>query len=184
MRGELGGVVGSPVREDSLRQVPHPFIRIEFGSIGRKSLEPETGEPAAELADGVAFVNPAIIPEDDHGPAQVTKKMAEKPARLRMFDVLLHMKAVVEAEAVPDGTHGDARDDRDLVPTVAMAVDWRHAAGGPCSLDAGHQQEPTFIYEDEVGPQPTGVFFTRGQSRRFHRSMAGSSRSTARRAGF
>jgi hypothetical protein len=35
-----------------------------------------------------------------------------------------------------------------------------------------------------VGAQPCGVFFTRGQSFRFQRSMAPSSRSKARPSGF
>jgi hypothetical protein len=35
-----------------------------------------------------------------------------------------------------------------------------------------------------VGCQPSGVFFTLGQTDRFHSAMAASSRSTARRSGF
>jgi hypothetical protein len=35
-----------------------------------------------------------------------------------------------------------------------------------------------------VGRQPCGVFFTRGQTVRFHSAMAVSLRSTARRSGF
>jgi hypothetical protein len=35
-----------------------------------------------------------------------------------------------------------------------------------------------------MGRQPPGVFFTRAHRSRFHRSMASSSRSRARRSGF
>jgi hypothetical protein len=35
-----------------------------------------------------------------------------------------------------------------------------------------------------VGCQPCGVFFTRGQTDRFHSAMAASLRSRARRSGF
>jgi hypothetical protein len=35
-----------------------------------------------------------------------------------------------------------------------------------------------------MGCQPCGVFFTRGQTDRFHSAMAASLRSTARRSGF
>ena len=43
---------------------------------------------------------------------------------------------------------------------------------------------PVLVDEDEVGPQPCSVFFTRGQSRRIHCSIRASSRSKARDSGF
>jgi hypothetical protein len=58
------------------------------------------------------------------------------------------------------------------------------AARRPGAEHGGREHEARFVYEDEVGPQPKGVFFTRGQVFRFQRAIAGSSRSRARRSGF
>jgi hypothetical protein len=68
--------------------------------------------------------------------------------------------------------------------TVAMAQLRRLAAGRPGAAHGGDQEEARFVREDKVGAQPRGVFFTRGQTSRFQRSIARSSRSRARRSGF
>jgi hypothetical protein len=68
--------------------------------------------------------------------------------------------------------------------TVHMAVKRRLAAGAPGLAHGRDQQEARFVEEKQMGSQPCGVFFTRGQSVRFQRSMASSSRSRARRSGF
>ncbi len=49
--------------------------------------------------------------------------------------------------------------------------------------DRRDQEEARFVGKDEMGAQPCGVFFTRGQPARFQAAMAASSRSTARRSG-
>jgi hypothetical protein len=46
------------------------------------------------------------------------------------------------------------------------------------------QQEAGFVGKDDVGAQPRSVFFTRGHSFCFQRSIASSFRSTARFSGF
>jgi hypothetical protein len=92
----------------------------------------------------------------------------------------------VETEAaVPMlGTEGEAREDGQAIMALPVPEQGRLAArrsGPPHRRD---QEEARFVDEDEVGAQPRGVFFTRAQSRCFHRAMAASSRWSARRSGF
>ena len=109
--------------------------------------------------------------------------MAEKLADFQLADIV-EPELVVQVQAVALGADGDSRDDGDLVATIAVAMDGRLAAGRPGLDYVGDQEESGFVGKDEVGAQPCGVFFSRGQSFCFQRSMASSSRSAARRSGF
>ena len=184
MREQFVEIVRTPVREATFGQAPHRFVRIELGGIGRKVLEVQAREPAADVTDRVALVNPALVPEDDDRAAQVAQEVAEELAHVRVFEVLLEEKAPVEAQPPAHWTHRQAGDRRDFVPPITMADDRRLAPGRPRPVDARDQQEPRLVDEDEMGAQPRGVFFTRGQSTRVQRSIAASSRSRARVSGF
>src|SRR5512136_509278 len=81
-------------------------------------------------------------------------------------------------------TDSNTRNGRDPIMTIAMQYDRGLSHRTPSLVDRGNQEEARFVDEDEMGCQPCGVFFTRGQTDRFHFSMATSSRSTARRSGF
>jgi len=109
--------------------------------------------------------------------------MAEEHADLFLPDVL-EVELVVEAQAVSSRAYGDSRDDRDFVPLIAMTMNRSLASWCPGLDHIRDQQESGFVDEDDVGAQPRSVFFTRGQSCRFQRSMAPSSRSAARVSGF
>lgn len=109
--------------------------------------------------------------------------MTEELADLDLADVV-QVKLVIEPETLTARTDRHARDHRDLVATVAMADDRCLSARGPRSEHVGDQEEPRFVAEYDVGAQPSGVFFTLGQTWRFHRRIASSSRSMARRSGF
>lgn len=184
MSEQLVEIIRPPVREAAFGQAPHRFVRIEFGRIGRKVLEVQARELAAEVADRIALVNPALVPEHDDGAAQVMQEVAEELEHLRVFEVLVEEGTPVEAEPPAHRTHRQAGDHRDFVPPIAMADDRRLAAGRPRLVDARDQQEPRLIDEDEMGAQPPGVFFTRGHSTRFQCPIAASSRSRARVSGF
>src|SRR4030042_3824628 len=90
----------------------------------------------------------------------------------------------VEADVLASEAHGDRRDRRDPVVTVAVPDDRGLAAGSPGAADVRDQQEPAFVQEGQVRPQPLGFFLMAIQRYRFPRSIASSSRSTARRSGF
>jgi len=109
--------------------------------------------------------------------------MTEEDAHLLLPDVV-EPKLVIEAEVLALGTDGDARDHGDSLSPIPRAQDRSLAPRSPGLDYVGDQQEPGFVDEDEVGAQPRGLFFTRAQSFCFQRSMACSSRSSARRSGF
>lgn len=184
MSEQLVEIIGPPVREAAFGQAPHRFVRIEFGRISREVLEVQARERAAEVADRIARVNPALVPEHDDVAAQVMQEVAEELEHVRVFEVLVEEETPVEAEPPPPRTHRQAGDYRDFVPPIAMADDRRLAAGRPRLVDARDQQESRLIDEDEMGAQPPGVFFTRGHATRFQCAIAASSRSRARVSGF
>jgi len=100
-----------------------------------------------------------------------------------LADVVM-VPLVVEAEALTDGADRETGNDRDAIAAMPVAQQRRVAARRPGAEHGGREHETGFVYEDEVGPQPNGVCFTRGQAFRFQRAIAGSSRSRARRSGF
>ena len=111
------------------------------------------------------------------------EKVPQKGTDLGVADVV-SMAAEVEAEAVALGADGDAGDDRDAVVAVPVIHVRSVATPRPGPAQGWDQEEARLVDEDDVGTQPRSVFFTRGQSLRFQRSMASSSRSSARRSGF
>ncbi len=117
----------------------------------------------------------STVPNDDDGTAQVAEHLSEESADLRLPDVF-KVQAEVESEPTPPRAHRDPGDDGDPVVTLPEPEDRRLAARRPGPANAGDEQEAGFVYKNDVGAQPRGVFFTRGQSFRFHRSMACSSR--------
>ena len=96
----------------------------------------------------------------------------------------MEVKLIEKTQALTLGTDGHSRDDGDFVPALTMPMYGSLATGGPGFDHMGHQQESGFVGKDDVGTHPRSFFFTRGQSCRFQRSMAGSFRSTARFSGF
>lgn len=183
MQTELLDVVGSTVGETGFGEIPDPFVGVEFRGVRRKVLEVKSWHSAAKGADGIAAVNLAIIPEKNYWPAEVTQQVPQEVTHLCMLDVL-RMEAPEESQPPATRTDRDSGDDRDLVPTIAMPEDRRLAARRPRPTHGGNQEEARLVDEDEMGPQPRSVFFTRGHSTRFQCSMAASSRSSARVSGF
>jgi len=138
---------------------------------------------ATHLTNGLSFVDRGVVPHGDHGATQMAEQLIEKQARLNMADVGRE-QLEVQTEVAPPRTDRNAGDHGDLVPARLVAKDWGLSCWSPRLTDAGEKKKPGFIYEDEVGTHPRGVFFTTGQRSRFHCSMASSLRSSARRAGF
>ena len=146
-------------------------------------LDAETRMLADELAEWFPLVGSRVIQERDHRAAQMPEQVAEELAHLLLPDVL-EVELIVETQVVSSRADGDPRDDRDFVPPIAMTMNRSAATGRPGLDHVGDQQESGLVGEDEMGAQPSSVFFTRGQSFRFQRWMASSSRSMARVSGF
>lgn len=171
------------VGEARLRQAPDPFVGIEFWRVGGQRHQVEPCEAAAHLPNGDPTVDGGIIPDEDDGAAEMPEQVTQEVRDALAIDGVA-MEPVVEPHASPYGADRDPADDRDPVATVVVSHHRRMPSRRPGLHQRGDQLEAAFVCENDVGAQPRGVFFTSGQVSRFHRSMASSSRSSARRSGF
>ena len=172
---ERGHAIRSTVRKSGFGERPDAFVGVQLWGVGGEELRVETRDAVAEGANERPLVNPAVVPEEDDRPAQVTQEVAEELAHLGLTDIAA-VHPVVQAESMPAWTHREARNDREAVVTLPEAQQWGLPARGPGLAHAGDQEEPGLVDEDEVGAQPRGVFFTRGHTRRFQWAMRCSSR--------
>lgn len=171
------------VGEAALGQTPHAFVGIEFGRVGRKGDQVQARETPAQLSDGDATVDRGVVPDDDDVTAQMPEQVTQEVRDGLAINVAV-MELIVESHTSPDRADRDAADDRDPVATVAVSDHRRLSSRRPGPEQRRDQLEAALVCEDDVGTQPRGVFFTSGQVSRLHRSMASSSRSSARRSGF
>lgn len=180
---ELLDVIGSTVGEARLGQAPHTFVGVEVGRVGGQRDQVQASEPAAHVTNGLSTMDRGVVPDDDHVTPEVPQQVTEEVAHPQTVDVRA-VEAIVEAHAVPNRADREGRDDRDAVATVAVTQHRGATPRCPGLEQRGDQLEAALVREDDVGAQPLGVFFTSGHTSRFHRSMASSSRSRARRSGF
>lgn len=179
-----GAVVGLAVGQLSLGPAPHTLVRVQFGSVRGEVLQMQARHPLEERAHEGAAVDVGAIKQHDHGAAKMTKQVAQERHDVGRVEVLVQLAAEVEPAPTPVGAEREGGKDRDAVVLLPVAQQRGLAAWSPGAPHARRQLESRFVQEDEVGAQPRGVFFTRGQSRFFQRSIAASSRSSARRSGF
>ena len=123
------------------------------------------------------------IPYDDRRAAKMSEKVAKELTHF-VPAYVAGVKLVVQPQVVSSRADRDSRYHRDPVAPIDMTMYWGLTSWGPRFVDRWDQQKARFIDKDEVGTQPTSVFFTRGHSFCFQRSIRSSSRSTARRSGF
>lgn len=176
-------IIGAAVRQFAFRMVPHAFIGVEFGCVGgevRDAPARLTGEERAELR---AAVNVAVVPQHDDAPAEVSEQGTEKRAGVRGANVV-PIELEVEAAASARRAEREPGDHRHAIVALPMPKHGRLYARRPGPPDRRNQEEARLVDEDEIGAQPRGVFFSRGQSRCFHAAIAASSRWSARRSGF
>jgi len=137
-----------------------------------------------KLFDRCSFVRRRVIEQYDDWAAQMAQQLTQEHTDFILTDVVIE-EQVVEAKTMPPGAYGNPRNDGDLVPSpLAMTMDGSLSLRSPGSDHVGNQQEARFIGKDDMGTQPCSVFFMRGHSSCFQRSISSSSRSSARRSGF
>lgn len=180
---QFGLGVRPTVGERAFQVVPHALVRVKLRSIGRKGNEMEARRARQQFLNGVTPMDRPVVQKDEDMAGDLAKQMPEERGELFALDVVLVELAVQRAtEALR--TYGDPRDGGDTVVAIAMRNEWRPANRTPCFEHRRDEKKPGFVYENEVGTQPEGVFFTRGQTCRFQSSMAASLRSMARSSGF
>lgn len=180
---QFGGAVRPAVGQKTLKMIPDTLVRIQLRSVRWKGNQVQTGCAAKKPSDGIAPMDLAVIQKNDQMTPDLPQQMTEEGRHLFALDVVLIELAVQGAvKTLP--TDGDPGDRRDAIVAIAMTHEGRPAHGAPRLPDRRDQEEARFVNENEMGCQPCGVFFTRGQTDRFHSAMAASLRSMARRSGF
>jgi len=179
---ECGRRIGTAVGQPGLEELPDALVRIQFRGVGGEGDQMESGRAAEQVLDRLPTMNAAIVEQHDEVARDLPQQGAEEARNLVALDIVL-VELAVQRTATAPWADGDARDGGDAVVRVPVADDGGLAHRPPRLPDGGDQEEARFVDEDEVGAQPRDVFFTRGQTERFHAVMPASSRSTARRSG-
>lgn len=139
---------------------------------------------AKNLFDRLSLVRGGVVEQNDDWPTQVAEQLAQKYANLILPDVVVE-EQIVKPEAMSAGAYGNSGDDGDFVsPSLTVTMDRSLSLRSPGPDHIGYQQEARFVGKDDMGTQPCGVFFMRGHSSFFQRSISFSFRSSARRSGF
>ena len=146
-------------------------------------LDVKAGMATLELRQRFSMVSLRVVQNRDYRAAHVPQQIAEEDANFVVPNVV-EVKLVEQAQTLAFRADRDSRYDGDFVTAVTMPMHGSLAARRPGLDHVGDQQESGFVGKDDVGPQPRSVFFTRGQSFRFQRSIASSFRSIARFSGF
>jgi len=164
---------------------PDRLHRIQLWSITGQALD---GQPPALIrhivAHQVTLMSRQPIPDQNHRlSTEVTAKIPQErnqPAVGVAARVGLKEEAGV-ASIPPERQR--ASDGQPFPRTADMRQDGRFAPWRPRPADDRLLRETALVLEDEPRPPAPGVFFSCGQRWVFHRSIARSSRSRARRAG-
>jgi len=172
------------IGESPFEMGPDQFIGVEFRRVAREPLEVQPGTARLQCLHLGPLVNAAAVQQDDHMATEMAQQRAEKDGDLDRADVLVGMQVQIQADPAALGADGDGRDRRDLIALISVPDDRGLPSGRPRPPNVGDQQESAFVEERQVGLQARGVFFTAVQRYRFQRSIAVSSRSSARRSGF
>jgi len=180
---ELRNIVGLTIGERVLHRMPGGFDRIKFWRVGGQFLQMQARVLVTELLQSLLVMDRGTVPNDDDRAAQVFEQVPEKVVYLIARDIL-RVEPEVEPEPPAFRTDRQATDHRDSGVVVAVSDDRSLTHQRPGAPDGGDQHEAGFVGEDDVRTQPRSVFFTRGQSLRFHCSIRASSRSSARLSGF
>lgn len=171
----LGGdQIGNFMR---LEMPPHIFHGIEFGSIGRQPFDHDATFGGSHMIfDEQAAMNGRTIPEDQHFSGDVP---------LALFQEFNHLKAFDAAgmDLKEKSPQGQAADARKAFPVERLLEHRSLSAWSPGARPGWPGAQPAFVNKDNGSALPTRLFFKAGQTSRFQRPIALSSRSTARRSG-
>jgi len=143
----------------------------------------QTGRAGEKLLYQIASMRLAVIQQNDQVAGYLTQQMAEEEGHFFALNIVL-IQMAVQRTMKALRADGDAGDGGDTIVTISMMNNRSLSDWAPCLANGRNQEEARFVNKDKVGRQPCGVFFTRGQTDRFHSAIAVSLRSMARRSGF
>ena len=180
---QLSLSIWTAVGQSALKVIPYSFIRIQLWGVRRKRHQVQTGRAGEKFPHGVTPMSPAIVQQSDQMSPYLTQQIAKEYCHFFALNIVL-VELAVQCAMEAFRADGDTRDGRDPVMAIPMEQDRCLSHRTPGLTNRRDQEEARFVDKDEVGCQPCGVFFTRGQTDRFHSAMAASLRSKARRSGF
>ena len=180
---QLWEIMSLSVRESLLGQLPDSLVGIELRRVSREALQVEPRGASAKLTDELASMGIPAVPQDDDVPREFPEQPSQEVSSLELSDVF-RVELKVKVKALAAGRNRNSRDGGDPVASIEVMNRGRLAHGSPGAGDRRGQLETGFVGEDEVGTQPPGVFFTRGQSSRMKRRISALLRSSAFFCGF
>lgn len=156
---------------------PHIFDRIEFGRVSREPFDHDAPPGGSHVVfDQRAAMDRGAIPDDQHLPSNVPFEVSQKLDHLRALDA-----AGLDLEI--ETPEGQTANDRKAFPVEGLVEHRGLPTRGPGARPRRASAQSALVHKDDDAPLPAGLFFNVGQPTRFHRRIAFSSRSIARRSG-
>jgi hypothetical protein len=163
-----------------LEQIPHPFLRIEFGCIARQAFQMDAfGSPLCQkILDGLRAMNARAIPDDQQLSRKLAQELLQEAHHIRSFE-----RVVLEVHD-QSPIHRQPTDRREM---IARQWNLQHRRLPHRSVGAdrhGQQVKARLIYKDDGAFLLVGLFFSSTQWWSRHTWMACSLRWLARVSGF
>lgn len=153
--------------------------------MGRKPLDGHSGEVGEQLSDRLSLVHGAVVPDEDHRPAQVLGQFADEDRDRVGVEVIVGERLEEEVESPGHGGQGKAGDGRDFLALVTLhGEDGCFPSGREGAADEGREEDAGLVDQNDMGFLASPFFRMRGQSRATQRSIRSWSRSRARFCGF
>lgn len=128
------------------------------------------------MFDQQAAMNGGAIPEDQDFSGDMSLEMFQEFNHLKTFDA-------AGMDLKEKSPQGQAADERKTFPVERLVEHWGLSAWSPGARPGRPGAQPAFVNKDNGSALATRFFFKVGQTSRFQRPIALSSRSRARRSG-
>lgn len=136
---------------------PDKLIRIDFWGIGREAVDPKPLMLAKEILHDDAPVDCAAVPKKHHRSTQMPEEVAQEGDDLHAGDIV-RVETKVKPETPLGRGYGDAGDDGNPIPPVAMLKKGGLPNRRPGLADVRDEEESAFVEKDEMGPKFLGFF--------------------------
>lgn len=154
---ELPTARGRAVREACLGVRPRHLLRVEVRRVRGELRHPHARMSHEELTNDRSSVDRTAVPEHDDGPAPGAQQRPQERADLGLPDVL-RVDVVAEPQAMRVRADREAADDREAIPSKAMAGDRTLAARRPRAPQVRNELKSGLIDEDQERVTGLGVF--------------------------
>jgi len=146
--------------------MPHLFVGIEFGRVGRKAFDVKSGMTSEQRGERGAAMDGAAVPQQHDVTAEVRQQQAQEDSDFKMAEVV-DMEVTVETKPLALGAHRHRRDGRNPVVAVAVEKPPGLSAGRPGPAHGRGEQEAAFVQKSQMRSQPARFFLISTQRERF-----------------